>query len=65
MPIELTVTDMSCTGCEGAVEDALADVRGVESAAADHETDRVTIEGDADPEALVEAIEDAGYTVAG
>lgn len=64
MTIELTVTDMSCNGCEQAVEDALAEVSGVESADADHEGDRVTVEGDADRDAIVGAIEDAGYTVA-
>ncbi|HKL28340.1 MAG TPA: heavy metal-associated domain-containing protein [Natrialbaceae archaeon] len=64
MTIELTVTDMSCGGCEQAVEDALADVPEVESAEADHEADRVTVEGNPDREAVVGAIEDAGYTVA-
>lgn len=64
MTIELTVTDMSCNACERAVESALSDVPGVESAEADHEGDRVTVEGDADRDAVVGAIEDAGYTVA-
>lgn len=64
MTIELTVIDMSCGGCEGAVESALADVPGVESATADHGADRVTVEGDPDRDAVVGAIEEAGYTVA-
>ena len=64
MTIELTVTDMSCNGCEQAVEDALGEVSGVESAEANHEADRVTVEGNPDRDAVVGAIEDAGYTVA-
>ncbi|MFQ3293922.1 MAG: copper chaperone [Halobacteriales archaeon] len=64
MTIELTVTDMNCNGCEQAVEDALAEVSGVESADADHEADRVTVAGDADRDAITGAITEAGYTVA-
>jgi len=63
MTIELTVTDMNCNGCEEAIEDALDDVSGVDGADADHEVGRVTVEGDADRDALVGAIEDAGFTV--
>ncbi|MCD2199748.1 heavy-metal-associated domain-containing protein [Halobacterium sp. KA-4] len=57
----ITVEGMSCGGCESTVEDALADVEGVESASADREHDAATVEGDADTDALVAAIEDAGY----
>jgi copper chaperone len=64
MTTELSVTDMNCNGCEEAIEDALGDLSGVESADADHETGSVTVEGDADRDALVGAIEDAGFTVA-
>ena len=61
MTMELTVTGMSCGHCEQTVEDALGDVDGVTSASADNESDRVTVEGDADASALVAAVEDAGY----
>jgi copper chaperone CopZ len=60
---ELNVTGMSCEDCERSVEEALAGVEGVESAAADHERDAVVVEGTADSLDLVIAVEDAGYDV--
>lgn len=62
MSITVTVTDMSCDGCEDIVEGAVADVAGVESVEADRETETVTVEGDAKEDAVVEAIDFAGYT---
>jgi len=61
MTTELTVTGMSCGHCEETVEDALDAVDGVTDATPDNEADRVIVEGDADPDALVAAVEDAGY----
>ena len=58
----LTVEGMSCEGCENAVEDALEGVDGVERAEADGESGSVRVEGDADTNALRQAIDDAGYT---
>jgi len=52
---------MSCGGCEATVEEALLDVEGVEDATADRTSDSATIEGDADADAMVAAVEDAGY----
>ncbi|CQH58273.1 HMA domain protein [Halobacterium hubeiense] len=57
----ITVEGMSCGGCESTVEDALEGVAGVESASADRERDAADVEGDADADALVAAVEDAGY----
>ena len=57
----LTVSGMSCTGCEDAVTDALNAVDGVESASADHEAGTATVEGDAAVDDLVAAVTDAGY----
>ncbi|MFC7215080.1 heavy-metal-associated domain-containing protein [Saliphagus sp. GCM10025334] len=57
----ITVTGMSCGGCEDTVESALEDVDGVVEASADNESDAVTVEGDANVDALVEAIQNAGY----
>lgn len=57
----LTVSGMSCAGCEQNVEDALESVDGVEAAEADRETDSVTVEGELFADALVRAVEDAGY----
>lgn len=61
MATKLTVDGMSCGGCESNVEDALLDVPGVTDASADHEAGSATVEGDADPAALVDAVADAGY----
>ena len=64
MSTTLTVEGMSCEGCEQTVEDALEDVPGVTEATADNEDDAVTVEGDADADDLVAAVEDAGYEAA-
>lgn len=61
MAKEITVEEMTCEGCEDIVEDALEDVSGVERAEADRENDVVSIEGDADTDELVAAINRAGY----
>jgi copper chaperone len=60
----ITVEGMSCGGCEQTVEEALMDVPGVESATADHESNSVTVEGEAAVDDLVAAVEDAGYDAA-
>jgi len=57
----LTVEGMSCDHCEQTVEEALEEIDGVTDAKADHESESVTIDGSADSETLVSAIEDAGY----
>ncbi|AKU07783.1 MULTISPECIES: CopZ family metallochaperone [Haloferax] len=61
MSTTLTVTGMTCEHCEQRVADALAGVDGVEDATADREAERATVEGDADTDALVAAVEEAGY----
>lgn len=61
MSITLTVTGMSCEHCEESVTEALEGVPGVESATADRDAERATVEGDADIDALVAAVESAGY----
>jgi copper chaperone CopZ len=58
----LTVEGMSCGHCEQTVEEALREVNGVTDASADHEARQASIDGDADVTALVQAVEDAGYT---
>jgi copper chaperone CopZ len=59
--VTLTVRGMSCDGCEEIVETALEEVDGVEDAEADQESETATVEGDADVDALVEAVDFAGY----
>jgi copper chaperone len=62
MPTTITVEGMSCGHCEQSVEDALRDVSGVTDASADNEAGQATVEGDADVDSLVTAVEDAGYS---
>jgi len=57
----IAVEGMSCEHCEQSVEEALSGVAGVTAARADRERETATVEGDADPDALVRAVEDAGY----
>ena len=62
MTTTISVEGMSCGHCEQTVEEALCDVAGVTDADADRESERVTVEGDAEVSALLTAVEDAGYT---
>jgi Copper chaperone len=61
----LTVSGMSCGGCEQNVEDALAALDGVSGVEADHEGDAVALvtEGDVTDDDIRAAVEDAGYEV--
>lgn len=61
MTHSLTVEGMSCDGCESTVTDALESVDGVTDVEVDHEADSATVEGTAETEELVTAVEDAGY----
>lgn len=64
MTTELTVTDMTCPGCEEVVEEAVTMADGVDSADADRYEDRVVVEadGDIDDDVLAEKVTLAGYT---
>lgn len=55
------VTGMSCDHCKKAVESAVAVLPGVEGVVVDLAGSSVRIEGDAEPEAVRVAIEQAGY----
>ncbi|MBX0322582.1 heavy-metal-associated domain-containing protein [Halomicroarcula sp. F13] len=61
----LSVSGMSCTGCEESVEAAVLGVSGVEAATADHDADTLVVEtsGAVDDDALTSAVADAGYEV--
>ena len=61
MSVTLTVTGMSCEHCEESVVDALEGVDGVTEATADREAEAATVEGDAETDALIEAVQSAGY----
>lgn len=62
MTTTITVEGMSCAHCEGTVEEAIREVPGVTDVAVDREGGRASVEGDAEPDALVRAVEDAGYS---
>lgn len=57
----ITVEGMSCEHCEQTVVEALEGVDGVESATADKDSASASIEGDADVEALVAAVNETSY----
>lgn len=61
MSLTLTVTGMSCEHCEQTVVEALEAVDGVREATADEEAGRATVEGEVEVDALIEAVESAGY----
>lgn len=62
MTTTITVEDMSCEHCEQTVAEALQDVSGVTDVNVDREAEQASVDGNADVSALVEAVEDAGYT---
>jgi copper chaperone CopZ len=64
MVTQLTVTGMTCGMCVGHLTTALQSVDGVHSAKVDLASHLARVEHNATVEALVEAVEDAGYEVA-
>jgi Cu+-exporting ATPase len=64
--VTLNITGMTCASCVRRVERALGKVPGVETATVNFatETARVTLAADVAPEALVAAVERAGYGAA-
>ena len=61
MTMTLQVGRMTCGHCVRAVTRALEGVAGVETVAVNLEGGRARVEGVADPQALVRALEDEGY----
>lgn len=57
----LDIDGMTCTGCTRVVESVLSEVEDVTDVDVDLDGEVATVEGDADPDALVAAVEDAGY----
>lgn len=63
-PLVLTVTGMSCGGCSSAVKRVVEKLQGVESCLADHQADKVTVNGDGyDEKSVRDAITNAGFAV--
>lgn len=58
---QYTVTGMSCAACSARVEKAVSKVEGVSSCSVSLLTNSMGVEGTATPEAVIAAVEQAGY----
>lgn len=64
--MEVQVAGMTCAHCVMSVEEEVSEVDGVESVSADLESGRVRIQGEnVSPDAVREAVAEAGYEVVG
>jgi copper chaperone len=64
--LRLTVTGMSCGGCENAIKQSLQQVAGVGGVTASYKANLVGVSFDADkvtPDMITERIQTLGYTV--
>lgn len=59
----IKVEGMMCTGCENRIQNAVSEIKGVESVKANHENGTVEIKGTADINEIKQAIEDIGFEV--
>ncbi|AZZ95111.1 heavy metal translocating P-type ATPase [Hahella sp. KA22] len=59
--IQLNITGAKCAACVSKIEQALQNVPGVASAAMNFADRTAAVEGDADTDALIQAVEQAGY----
>ena len=58
---QYSVTGMSCAACSSRVEKAVSKVEGVTSCSVSLLTNSMGVEGTASPEAIIQAVETAGY----
>ena len=58
---QFNVTGMSCAACQARVERAVSQVPGVSSCSVSLLTNSMGVEGDADENKIIEAVENAGY----
>lgn len=63
MATTYSVPEISCGHCKSTIESAVADLDGIDSVDVDIDAKTVTVAGGND-DAIVAAIEDAGYDVA-
>lgn len=56
-----SVTGMSCAACSARVEKAVSKIEGVTSCSVNLLTNSMTVEGSVKSEAVIQAVEDAGY----
>ncbi len=59
---ELNVSGMTCGHCQTAVTKALKSVEGVSDAQVDLASGKATVTGTPDPQALIAAVIDEGYS---
>lgn len=64
MAIKMTIMGMNCTHCAQTAEKALAGVEGVDAARVNYLRKEAHVEGRADIEAPVDAVERVGYRAA-
>ncbi len=64
VPLELAITGMTCASCARRVERAIGKVAGVQAVAVNLATESATVQGSAPPQAVVGAVETAGYGAA-
>ena len=58
---QYNVTGMSCAACSARVEKAVSGVKGVTSCSVSLLTNSMGVEGTASPDAVIKAVEKAGY----
>lgn len=61
---QYTVSGMSCAACQARVEKAVSKVPGVTGCAVSLLTNSMGVEGEASPEMIIKAVEEAGYGAA-
>ena len=61
MQTQYYVTGMSCDGCIKKAREALTNVTGYESAEFDLEAGTAVVEGEIDPQAAAQALNEIGY----
>ena len=60
-----TVTGMTCGHCVASVTEEVTELPGVTDVQVELESGRLTVTGDASPDAVRGAVEEAGYSLAG
>lgn len=59
--MKFSVSGMGCAACQARVEKAVSEVEGVSEVSVSLLTNSMEVKGSATPEAIIKAVEDAGY----
>ena len=62
--VTYNVPDISCEHCKESIEEEVSQVQGVASVEVDVPAKTVTVTGELDEQAIIAAIDEAGYEVA-